>query len=396
MPTDRPKPIPRICIVTSAHPTDDVRVYSKFALSLLTAGYDVTWVGPSVAYFAESVEVDSRIRYRLFNVSISRASRLLGAWRAWKTARRLASVPIDWWYAPDPDAVVVATALARRRGGRVVFDIHEMFHGPSLRRWTGGRDVALINGLVRRGLSLLCRQADVVVAVSNSVLECYVQAGPRALVVRSCAPDWYKDDPDMDHRERAGEAATCGVEPMRVIHGKLIPQNGTPVVLDALDLPGGMQGIEVVMFDVLPDEDPFASAARQRISRRLDGVVAIRVPIPHHEMPLVLKSAAVGMIAYGRGLGENSLPNRLFEYMAAGLAILAPSYAQEITLILDRDKVGITADFDDPQDVTRALVWLRDHPEERRAMGRRARRVFVERYSWEREFQRFAVAIGGA
>ena len=35
-----------VCVFTSAHPTDDVRVNSKIAASLLQAGYSVSWVGP--------------------------------------------------------------------------------------------------------------------------------------------------------------------------------------------------------------------------------------------------------------------------------------------------------------------------------------------------------------
>ena len=40
-----------VCIVTSAHPLDDVRVHTKFAESFLQNGWDVSWVGPDIALF---------------------------------------------------------------------------------------------------------------------------------------------------------------------------------------------------------------------------------------------------------------------------------------------------------------------------------------------------------
>ena len=107
---------------------------------------------------------------------------------------------------------------------------------------------------------------------------------------------------------------------------------------------------------------------------------------PHEQMPKVLSSCDVGMIAYGRRLGEGSLPNRLFEYMAAGVAVLAPEYATEISSIVVAEGVGITADFEDPSDVARAILWLLAHPAERHAMGVRARQAFLRRHNWSCDF----------
>jgi glycosyltransferase involved in cell wall biosynthesis len=175
----------------------------------------------------------------------------------------------------------------------------------------------------------------------------------------------------------------------------VIPSNGTEIVLSALEANRSRAGeTEVIMFDVTAKSDPFTSSVRERVRRAgLDSSVRILGGVPHEEMPDLLASADVGMIAYGRGLGEDSLPNRLFEYMAAGLAILAPSYASQICAILDTEGIGITADFDDPADVARALTWLADHPQEREEMGRRARESFVARHSWEQEFKKLSDAM---
>jgi glycosyltransferase involved in cell wall biosynthesis len=94
------------------------------------------------------------------------------------------------------------------------------------------------------------------------------------------------------------------------------------------------------------------------------------------------------MIAYGRALGIDSLPNRLFEYLAAGLAILAPSYAVEIAAIVDDDRVGVLIDFEDPQAVVKAFIWLEENPQEVRAMGDRAREAFLAKYNWDVEADR--------
>ena len=121
--------------------------------------------------------------------------------------------------------------------------------------------------------------------------------------------------------------------------------------------------------------------------------MTIEPGVPHDLMPALLGSQDVGMIAYQRDLGVDSLPNRLFEYMAAGLAVLAPSYSPEIASILEEERVGLSADFEDPVDIARALTWCLDHPEDLAAMGVRAREAFLTRYNWDAEAERLVAAM---
>lgn len=146
------------CILTTAHPVDDVRVNSRIAASFVDLGFQVLWVGPGHAYFSETVRGDSRIQYHLTPPIKSRLDRLRSYRRVSKIAHELSS--IDWWYSPDPDAAVLAQKVARRRGGRTIFDIHEVFHGALLDRWLLGQRATLIREYVRRRIQQTCRKAD--------------------------------------------------------------------------------------------------------------------------------------------------------------------------------------------------------------------------------------------
>jgi glycosyltransferase involved in cell wall biosynthesis len=95
------------------------------------------------------------------------------------------------------------------------------------------------------------------------------------------------------------------------------------------------------------------------------------------------------LIAYGRELGAGSLPNRLFEYMASGLAVIAPQYAREIADIVESEQCGILVDFEDPEDVARAISFLSENRDQCRAMGARGRRAFESRFNWEDEVEPF-------
>lgn len=368
-----------VCVFTSAHPVDDVRVNSKIAQSFLEYGFRVSWVGPKVSYFTDAVEPDPRIDYRLVELGRSRLDRLRSSSTV---ARRASDLPsVDWWYAPDPDAAAAAVRLAEKRGGRVLFDVHELFHGAYLDRWLRGNTLRPVREVVRRRIAAVCGRADLVSGVNETVLRPYVSMGDRTVIVRSCAPRWFSDGLVFGD----GSAG----DDMTVMHGKAIPTNGTLVVLEALA--AALQQTDRIRLTLSEPPDgrssAFLTSVRQRVSTLgISDGVTIHAGLPHEKMPELLGACDVGMIAYGRGLGGYSLPNRFFEYMAVGLAVLAPSYSPEMRKIIEREAIGLTADFEDPDDVARALIWLRNNPEERRAMGHRARKAFVRRYNWDIEF----------
>lgn len=79
-----------------------------------------------------------------------------------------------------------------------------------------------------------------------------------------------------------------------------------------------------------------------------------------------------------------SYPVKMFEYMAAGLPVIAsdfPLWRQ----IVDGAGCGLLVDPKDPQAIADAMQWMIDHPSEAVEMGRRGRKAVEEHYNWEAE-----------
>ena len=381
-----------ICILTSAHPLDDVRVNSKIAASFLGRGFKVSWVGPEISFFADVAHRDGRISYHLTPPIRSRFDRLASARRVARRAREVKDV--DWYYSPDPDAAEAAVKLARGSTAKVLFDIHEIFHGAMLDRWLWGRRASLVRASVRRRVARTARRSDLVMGVSQSVLRPYVDPDQPQISVRNCAPRWFAEV--TPPREQPGPLTQAANGQTTFMHGKALPYNGSQVVLKALALLGEQQArVRVIMFPSAgAGAPPFMLDLASRIARlELSESVWLHEPVTHAEMPAVTAQCDVGMVAYGRDLGADSLPNRLFEYMASGLAVLAPNYAVEIKQIIDSEDIGLTVDFEDPTQVARAMRWFIAHPERTREMGLRARDAFVERHNWDAEFDQLVDAM---
>jgi glycosyltransferase involved in cell wall biosynthesis len=80
-------------------------------------------------------------------------------------------------------------------------------------------------------------------------------------------------------------------------------------------------------------------------------------------------------------------PVKLFEYMAAGLPVVASNFPLWKEIV-EGNRCGITVDPLDPKAIAQAIEYLLAHPEEARQMGENGRRAVEEKYNWEKEAEK--------
>jgi glycosyltransferase involved in cell wall biosynthesis len=131
-------------------------------------------------------------------------------------------------------------------------------------------------------------------------------------------------------------------------------------------------------------DGPELPAVRAEVER-LDNVL-VTGPLPHARMPAALASAHIGVapfdIAAHRplALGFYWSPLKMFEYMAAGLPVVAPAVAR-IPALVTHEQEGLLYDPADPERLPAALARLTD-AELRARLGAAARARAVRDYSW--------------
>ena len=89
--------------------------------------------------------------------------------------------------------------------------------------------------------------------------------------------------------------------------------------------------------------------------------------------------AVAGLATYTRDALQ-SLPNKPFEYWAAGLPILS-SLAGELEMLIEQEKVGRQYEPGDADSLVSGIKWLVAHPTEREEMGQNARRLIEEKFN---------------
>jgi len=79
---------------------------------------------------------------------------------------------------------------------------------------------------------------------------------------------------------------------------------------------------------------------------------------------------------------ELVFPNKLFEYLMAGLAVIVPRLPGLASLV-DAEEIGLTYEPGQPAALGAALTQLAREPSRVAAMRKRARQLALERYNAE-------------
>jgi glycosyltransferase involved in cell wall biosynthesis len=357
------------CILTTAHAIDDVRVYRRMALSLVKE-FDIIWIGPDIHVFENELNNDG-IRRILYKNGKGIFGRLLNNFRALRLFSKHMN-NIHFVYFPDPDIAFLFTLLFKSKKIIKIFDIHEVYHKYLLNKRVKGTIFLVLNKLIQKAISRTVGTVDLTLAVSETVAGYYASGKNQNLIIRNCLPlNFGHSQDDIIPKKNI----------FTLVHGKNHPTRGTVFLLDTLRKLKE-KGIICKVLMINTENEVFNEYVRKY---ELASYIDLHDGLPFVEMINQMSQCHVGIIAYGRDLGVDSLPNRIFEYMALGLPVIVPEYSKEMFKIVEREKCGLLTDTEDPGQVAQCIDYLVKNPQLAKEMGERGRKAFLKMHNWETE-----------
>ena len=355
--------------------TNDTRV-EKEARTLTDAGYRVTVVadeGPGLPRTEDRQEARV-VRVPRSGPQVPGLRYVLHELRLIGVLRRLRPAIL---HAHDTNALFPVAMAARRLRVPFVYDAHDLWLGRPRRERSRAYFALnqMVYGLIER---LFVPRAAAVLTVSPPI------ARHLARVYRVSRVDLVANYPDV---ERTGVSRDLRSHPQG---GKLVP--GLPIVLYLGGLMGGrgleelvdaMAAIDAAQLVLLGD-----GVLGPSLKQRAEGIgvgdrVHLLSPVPSHEVVAYAASAQVGVspIVPSCLNYRYSLPNKLFQYMAAALPVVASDFPQ-VREIVDDAACGILVDARRPADIAQAVNRILADPDAAREMGSRGRAAISGRYNW--------------
>ncbi len=301
-----------------------------------------------------------------------------------RTARRERA---DVILCRDLPLAIPAILAGRRVGIPVVLDLAENYPAMLRSRWAAGR-MRRVDAVVRNPTLARWVERWVLPRV-DGVLVVVEEAGAR-LIEGGLAPERVtvvSNTPPIDRLEFSRRAARSANAPLHVVYlGLMEESRGVGILLDAaallvkrtvpfrLTLYGG--GKELADF-----------RAHARALGLSETQVDFRGHVPNGEALAALPAADVGVIPhYADESWHTTVPNKLFDYMAAGLAIVT-SDARPAARIIRETGAGLVYRHPDAAGLACAIASLAD-PEVRHACARQGQAAVRETYHWERDVER--------
>ena len=365
--------------VTTVHGPFDTRIFHKECRALADAGYHVSLIAShDKSEVRSGVEMVPLPRYanRLLRI-------LLGPWQVYQTAYRQRA---KLYHIHDPELLLVALLLKWTAEARIVYDVHEHHAKKMLaREWIAKP----FRWIASAGVFLIERSTvpffDALVCVTEHIAAIFPNAG--TYVVKNYPPL----EVTAPKSQGSGQSVYQRTEPE---NGKDVQQSDWKIIYTGgwTDHRGIYQIVQALEFVQTPNLtltllgkciDPHVQEQAKRLPGwdRVDylGLVS------YEEVRVHMSAASIGLVCNQPSHDyDKAQPNKLFEYMAAGLPVIASHFPLWKEIVEGR-QCGVTVDPTDPVKIAEAIDYLIANPEILRNMGENGRIAAATTYNWRIE-----------
>jgi glycosyltransferase involved in cell wall biosynthesis len=218
-----------------------------------------------------------------------------------------------------------------------------------------------------------CRRADAILETNATRAERFRQQGRCPVLVPNYPPLELLPEPAEER------------EPCIVYTGLVSPHRGFEKLLEALALVKVEHpSVRLRVIGGFETRDGYEERVSDMVSRReLVASVEFTGPLPYQEMFGRLRSCLAGVVLLqpGRGNDYTGLPNKLFEFMGSGLAVVASDFPELARVVRDTG-CGWLVDPTRPEKVAQALNRVLAEPAESKRRGRLGREAVRSRFHW--------------
>lgn len=348
-----------ICILTSVHRHDDVRIYHKQAKSLKEAGFNV-----KVLCSDFSGTDENGIEFIKIKLPKNRFLRMIFAsMKFYKTAKALNA---DYYHFHDPELIRMGKKLAKT--AKVIYDVHEDVPRQLLTKpYLNPKIAKIISNVYEEFEELSVKKFFAVVAAEPVIFDRLSKYQQNTVMVCNFPKlDEFMNPSQYENRTDS----VCYIGGITKIRG----------IFEMLDAITNIN-VKLVLAGDFEDNQlktaVFSHSGYKKVDFR--GFVGRKEII---DILNIVKAGLVTLEPIPKYL--TALPVKMFEYMAAGVPVIASNfpYWQEI---INETKCGVCVNPLSCEEITNAINYMLTNQEIANEMGKNGRKAVFEKYNWQIE-----------
>lgn len=355
------RPQHRIVHVTTVHPRHDNRILRKECSALKQHFGDVHLV---VADGKGRTDADGIVIHDVGGASNRMKRMLLMPMRAFRSVRSLRP---DVVHVHDPELLPMAVIL-RYLGYKVVYDAHEDLPRAILsKNWIRPDLQGILSTIFEIVEGFCAKRVSAIVSATPHIANRFKAINAETISVSNYPVLANAVEPPVRRPEHRTVAYI----------GLISRKRAAREIITAI----GLADIRLILAGPMEHSalDNELKAMPEWDNVEYHGVVE------HDRIWDLMARASAGLLMFHPEPNHiNSVPNKMFEYMAGGIPILCSDFQDWRKTVVD-DDIGMTCDPLDPHAIAALMRRIVDDPEAAEAMGRRGRKIVMEKYRWENE-----------
>jgi len=350
----------KICHITTVHPLFDTRIFYKECKSLLKAGYEVHLIVQN-----DKDELIDGIYIHGLPKPKDRLERMIKLRKL--ALKKAIETDAEIYHFHDPELIPVGLKL-KKLGKKVIYDVHEdvprqILSKPYLNK--------LIKPIISKFFEIYedyaSRKFDAIISATPHIKDRFVKLNSNITDVNNF-PKLNELYSPSRWEERINEI--CYIGGIAKIRGIIELVKALEYVDTTLHLAGSFESEEL-----------------KQTVMNLEGWKKIKYYgfVNREQVKEILAKVKIGVVTLHPTINYlDSLPVKMFEYMSAGIPVIASNFPLWKEII-EKNHCGICVDPLNPLEIAKAIEYLLNNDDIAKNFGENGRKLVENKYNWENE-----------